>query len=659
MKQVKEIIKNCTGKILDASPESVKKKIDKNKVISFDIFDTLVKRNVYKPTDVFLLVEKKYNLLHELKIKEFHTQRIQAEQRARELSAMEEVTLDDIYTYLKLSDTVKQELYQLEIQMEIDNCVPNISMKEIYDYALKKRKHIVITSDMYLPEKVIKEILSRCGYIKYEKLYLSSVYKKTKSKGSIFEVILNEYNLYDRKILHIGDHINGDYIQPRKHKIQSLIIDGNKNHLIFHKKVKDSLDYRSMCSVINNCMGEETSLVQKIGYEVVGPMLYGFCMWLNEQIEKDNIDKIFFLSREGKLIQKAYQTLFPDSDIPQTYLKVSRQSLIVPRLSDSNSFDEMMELLKIFLHVPILKTIAEVCSFDCVEFNKELNIVGLSENDNIYSLNDNMKDKVFQIVCRMGKAYVVEQKKYVLQYLEQEDYFGKVAIVDIGWSGTMQRCLNYYRSDNVEVIGYYFGVNNLAKEEFCKDIVRKGYLFEPDRLNEYSKIRFTLQVFESLFLNTDGSVCKYDFSHDNVKPILLKLEYSKSNADLIGTIQDSAIEFLNRVFICRQRMKVTVDDLMNVYTEFALRPSLKVLELFRDFKFLDGSIIFLLPQKSIWYYMCHLRKFERDLNANVCKVWFFKWLFKLKFPYYYVLKFASDCGMKSKFMKESYVKNSD
>ena len=38
------------------------KEINKYKYISFDIFDTLIKRNVEKPEDIFKIVEKKLQI---------------------------------------------------------------------------------------------------------------------------------------------------------------------------------------------------------------------------------------------------------------------------------------------------------------------------------------------------------------------------------------------------------------------------------------------------------------------------------------------------------------------------------------------------------------------------------------------------------------------
>ena len=48
---------------------------DEYRIVTFDIFDTLVKRNVYSPVDVFQLIEKQYNLEHTIKIKGFASDR--------------------------------------------------------------------------------------------------------------------------------------------------------------------------------------------------------------------------------------------------------------------------------------------------------------------------------------------------------------------------------------------------------------------------------------------------------------------------------------------------------------------------------------------------------------------------------------------------------
>lgn len=72
------------------------------KVKSLDIFDTLVSRDVYKPSDLFYFLGKDLQRVNLINIDalEFQRLRINAERLARENSKYEEVTLDEIYETL-------------------------------------------------------------------------------------------------------------------------------------------------------------------------------------------------------------------------------------------------------------------------------------------------------------------------------------------------------------------------------------------------------------------------------------------------------------------------------------------------------------------------------------------------------------------------------
>ena len=59
---------------------SIKKKIEDAKIVSFDVFDTLLLRNVCKPIDVFDIVENLYSNRYREKI-EFKKLRIEAEKK--------------------------------------------------------------------------------------------------------------------------------------------------------------------------------------------------------------------------------------------------------------------------------------------------------------------------------------------------------------------------------------------------------------------------------------------------------------------------------------------------------------------------------------------------------------------------------------------------
>ena len=322
MTNIKMFIKYGFGKVLGVHDDKIIQAIRQAEVVSFDIFDTLVKRNVPDPESVHKFVYKEFLKQTGIDVHGYEGLRIDAEYKARSNSQKEEISLDDIFCHLEsVTEDYKSVLRELEEQIEILVCCPNLRMKAIYDQVLENNKKIIITSDMYLNEEVIKKILHKCGYDNYEKLYLSSAYDKCKATGSLYEVIKTDYSEFTGKILHIGDNVKGDYVIPRMKGLKALLIDGQQNILKFwkskSKKVDNQFLYKQLYTYLNNHAYNIKNDAVSIGYEVLGPMLLGYCKWLNEKIQIDKIDKIFFLSREGKILQDAFNILYPHMEIPQ------------------------------------------------------------------------------------------------------------------------------------------------------------------------------------------------------------------------------------------------------------------------------------------------------------------------------------------------------
>ena len=85
--------------------EKLKKIIKKHDIISFDVFDTLIKRNCNSPRDIFYIVEKQYNKLFDEKINDFYQKRVNAESKARlKHFDVEDITIDEIYSCIDLEE---------------------------------------------------------------------------------------------------------------------------------------------------------------------------------------------------------------------------------------------------------------------------------------------------------------------------------------------------------------------------------------------------------------------------------------------------------------------------------------------------------------------------------------------------------------------------
>lgn len=647
---IKTFTKYCCGKIIGGIlVHKLEDAIREAEVISFDIFDTLIKRNVEKPEDVHQLVQGEFYRQTGIELPEYSRLRIDAEYQARKHSSKEEISLEEIYAFLRsMPEDWKSKLKEIERQIELEVCTPNLRMQAVYEKALRAGKKVIITSDMYLDEQTIRHILQKCNYDLYEKLYLSSSFGVCKSRGSIYEIIKKDYSACKGKILHIGDNVKGDYIIPQKRGINALLINGQADFLKFWKKeskgVKNQFLYQRLHCFLNNCF-DNSNDATSIGIEILGPMLLGYCRWLHQKISTDKIDKIFFLSREGRILQEAFHILYPQCGIEQAYLYVSRQALVVPQLADSKDFDEMVDKLKYLAHAPSVSMIPVICMLDQTAFNEKLKSIGLDSSKRIDKVTDKEKDELYHIIQELGKDDFRQQKEYIVRYLKENDFAGNVAIVDIGWSGTMQQALQKYAGDtNAKLHGYYLGVRNMEPNDSYEGLSREGYLFDPGRNDDYNLMtRFTSEIIEMLFLNTAGSVLGYDMAEGNIVPVLDKPEYDGDAGRFILSMQSAALEFLNKIKkdpLFKEETEIPEDIIMNTYYKFAVQPRLSTLKIFDGFQVLNGKIRNIIPQHRIFYYMFHLRDLERDFRESSCKIFFLKALFKVDFPYYKILKFS-------------------
>lgn len=182
--------------------------------ISFDIFDTLLRRKVLHPTDVFTIVGEKNGDFS------FKEKRIKAEIEARQHATGEEVTLDDIYKELgKEYETYKQD----ELEVESNQLSANPFLFEAYRYCQSQGKHIIITSDMYLPKVFLQKILHQNGIV-FDHCFVSSEYGVQKVTGRLFRKELEALHISPSQIIHVGDSVRADAIGAWRAGIKFVLI---------------------------------------------------------------------------------------------------------------------------------------------------------------------------------------------------------------------------------------------------------------------------------------------------------------------------------------------------------------------------------------------------------------------------------------------------
>ena len=595
------------------------------KYISFDIFDTLVVRNVMKPTDVFKVVEEKYNSIYKDKISDFSTNRIKAQKDASLKDEKLETLIEDFYKELEnyYDKDVCKKLCKIEKEVEINLCVPNKKYIELYRELIENNKKIIITSDMYLDLDTINKILKKCGITKYEKLYLSSLYQKRKSNGSMYDFIIKDLNISSNDLIHIGDNVISDYLIPKFKGIKVQRVKNKKEVMFYNKRVKD-YNYYMLEKFISNNIDLSKSYYERMGYETFGPILYGFSKWLQNNIKTD---KIFFLSRDGYLISKAFNILEKKDS---TYFYASRRALIIPTLFMEEDLKGMTD--KLYIR-------------DYIKVGNLFRKLGLEESDykdivikHGYSVDDNIKyedlfkddfTKLFNDIKPVIHSNSKKELENLLLYMRQEGFSGDVSIVDIGWNGNMQRAFNNivnYKKDKTNIEGFYVGV--LPESKNIGKINMHGFLFD-DKNNRdiYLCLKVINSIFESMFLAPHGSVKKYKNDNGKIKPVLLDYEFDEGiEKKSYEEIQEGALQFIRDFNNSDLKYLLDIDSRICFYNmqKFAYYPKLRDVEKFGDFKFLEDDIIYLAKPKKLSYYLCHPKKLFLDVYTSGWLIGFMK-----------------------------------
>ena len=152
-RRVKRAIKRKLDRGVSRGTLSIKKISKHTQVVSFDIFDTLIVRDVDQPTDVFKLMSEKSG------ISDFPEKRIEAEKRAREQSSNGEVKLADIYAAFEgMPNDQIQYFCDLELSTELSLCHASIDGLRFFTEC-KTKFRVVLVSDMYLTSEILEKIL--------------------------------------------------------------------------------------------------------------------------------------------------------------------------------------------------------------------------------------------------------------------------------------------------------------------------------------------------------------------------------------------------------------------------------------------------------------------------------------------------------------------
>ena len=543
------------------------------KLISFDIFDTLLSRRIYRPKDLFSLIQS--YIIHDdsfIKYPEvldnFTEWRIQAESNSRVVKVKKtggepEVTISDIYAEFKLfshqiDDDLISKLIALEIKVEKLVLYKCPEGEKLFKNAVESGANVIVISDMYFPSNVLKELLSTCGYdINGVRIYSSGEEQLSKHSGKIYTRIIDELDIQPSEWLHIGDNLHADINNAKKHKIQTLHAQWSEysHERSYHWTAKDVVGesiYRSLDLKQASQFYKNDEFVE-LGFKVFGPLLLGFISWLSMQLKNQGIQKALFLARDAHLIERIYNKYFNYTSIDSEYIYLSRASTYKMGMTDW----PMHRIWHLFggKNKKSISKIFSMLGLDAKLYMADLHHVGFPDENHVPQIGEEQKvhwliNKLFIQVMNKNTQL---RHNYAQYFVDACRDYEKVALIDVGWMGNIQsvfaRSLGEHWASK-DIYGFYLATFEGALDNKSYYNSMSGWLSDYgsplDKQNHL--LSGGVELMEFALADNTGSTIGYIKTDEGILP--LRDESSDSEKDYLdkaGRLQDGIMSFFDYV----------------------------------------------------------------------------------------------------------------
>jgi FMN phosphatase YigB (HAD superfamily) len=564
--QYRKFQAQVTGSVEDLR-RTVLPVLDKFIVLSFDIFDTLAERLTDPPDQIKRLAARRLTE----RLAEYTDRKISVEEILQLRDAIETelrnrsaaAGLDHECRFIDLAGAIAGKLGEgqhgerpttaqiqglrdaivaSELVAESQVLRPKLGMTELLAELKVSGKRIIAISDMYLDGPMIHKLLDQLGLGRYiDAIYVSADHSLGKYSGRLFHHVFEAESISPVELLHIGDNAVSDFDVPVSAGT-SAVLFRNPNQTRrqqvnqTYKWLSDRNPYwrgRHLVSGIPKTNSNDFFSV--FGFEILGPIYATFVAAVREALLADRIDRAFFLARDSELFHRMHAVFdSPTLGLPpapeSTYLHISRKSVALPAAHRGLGLRQLQILL------PRMQQggIAAIAGALGLEPNALKEVAHRYKLDSVSTPVDaGSRDWPTLLAADTGLDEIVRDRargarELLRLYLQQEGFFGagrRVALVDIGWSGSIQRALKDAFSDDHDwpnVRGYYLSFNdNLGHGLDEHEAV--GLLFDKRRNHPRHSI---FEHFEEIFENgaraLDATTIGYRRLDDgSVLPVLL------------------------------------------------------------------------------------------------------------------------------------------
>ncbi|KXV29752.1 hypothetical protein AD936_18145 [Gluconobacter japonicus] len=537
------------------SPEIIEETLKNFSVVSFDVFDTLLFRNLADPKDVFKIIEEKYN------IDNFYAKRIAAEALSREKSKIQydsyETSIDQIYSMIYDDHNKKDFGVEMEVSEEEDLLFPHPFGMLVYKIAKKLGLKTIAISDMYLGSEQIKKILIKNGFY-LDHVFSSSDWRKEdigKYNGKSFVKVCRELNVFPEEIIHFGDNIQSDFINANEKGVASIHLPSAMEELMQDDRINptvksalknmDTLESSLLLGNLSRRLkegyfGVGYNVARAFGYIQGGLTAAAFLSFMEEEALANGKKALFCLTRDGFTIKQAAEIFGTSIDFRVIWS--SRRMCLVPLLA-KNAF---WVLPSLFPYRPGVLRLSEELKRLHLALPEDVEDFESDNYHDFLKYLESMGSKWREIIGSEANSYRDYLRSEMDQY-EDED----IALVDVGWGLTSHKAIDQLLGSCLS--GFYLGTHDKA---YNNDRIKNLFFSYGEPKKICTALMSAVEILELIFSDASPSAVRVSRSKFGFEPEFEKRDSSDLSRDIfVREVRAGMLDFLKDIAPYRSILK--------------------------------------------------------------------------------------------------------
>lgn len=541
--------------------EHARNRITEFETVTFDLFDTLLIRRIHDPDQVKLPVAhyisalsdnhgimKSWRTVQKIRDRIEQQQRQETGKKFEDHEACYPIFMEQVLKEIfgnRYHEQLLDDVTGYELEMESRMLVPRKLFAELLSELHGLNKRVIIISDIYLPAEHLKVLVERAGLLSLVEDVVSSADTfLAKASGQAFPLIQQKFKIATSSWLHIGDNPISDGLRPSEFGITSLVLNDSdekfRKALIkrYHNYSRGRPFYRGR-ALQQLMLPLEAENIERDdlyieGHNFLGPMIGAFVHCLAEECRRLGLTKVFFFSREGYTFKKVWDicapVLFPDGNLPETeYLYVSRMALAGASCAYEGLTGTSANIALLPPGNKNFHDIARIFQLDLETLGPYLSNHKLAADSVLSQLHEGYEPKFTVRLMELLenqqfqdaiKSQTRDSNEALIRYLTKLEFFdhSQIAVVDIGWLGTIQRFLYNsvkQRADCPRMHGYVFGATRGIpfKDEIKNDLT--GVVYDRHKFDlGASSILYARDLFEEACRAPHPTIEKYELNDE-------------------------------------------------------------------------------------------------------------------------------------------------